>query len=108
MADTLTLARVGNARSPWVNGFAWDALWLQSALWLVPVALLLASGYENPDDSPLDLMVFGLTALFWIGHRFGSSWLAYATTAYRPLVRAEPMRFVVVPILEVTSKRMGK
>ena len=99
MADTLTLARVGNARSPWVNGFAWDALWLQSALWLVPVALLLASGYENPDDSPLDLMVFGLTALFWIGHRFGSSWLAYATTAYRPLVRAEPMRFVVVPIV---------
>jgi hypothetical protein len=43
------------------------------------------------------VLVFGLTALFWLGHRLGSTWLAYATTAYRPLVRAEPVRFVAVP-----------
>lgn len=89
---------VGNARGPWVTGPAWDAFWLQSALWLAPLALLLAYNYEEPEDSPLDLLVFGFTALFWIGHRFGSSWLAYATTAYRPLVRAERTRFVFVPI----------
>jgi hypothetical protein len=28
----------------------------------------------------------------------GTTWLAYGTTAFRPLVRAEPLRFVVVPI----------
>ena len=50
----------------WVRSFAWDALWLQSALWLAPLALLLARGHEDPSQSPLDLMVFGFTALFWI------------------------------------------
>ena len=92
------MSDVGGAGSPWVRGLAWDALWLQSALWLAPLALLLARGYEDPGQSALDLLVFGLTALFWISHRFGSTWLAYATTAYRPLVRAEPVRFVVIPI----------
>jgi len=101
VSDTATLTqptRAREARSPWVLSFAWDAFWLQSALWLSPLALLLAHGYEDPGESPLDLLVFGLTALFWLSHRFGSSWLAYATTAYRPLLRAEPVRFVVVPI----------
>ena len=101
MSDTATLTqptRAREARTPWVRSFAWDAFWLQSALWLSPLALLLAHGYEDPGESPLDLLVFGLTALFWISHRFGSSWLAYATTAYRPLLRAEPVRFVVVPL----------
>src|SRR5689334_3718462 len=98
MADSVVVPRAGKARGPWVNGLAWDALWLQSALWLAPLAVLLAYGYDDPDDSPLDVLVFVLTALFWIGHRLGSSWLAYATTAYRQLVRDEPVRFVVVPI----------
>jgi hypothetical protein len=92
-------ARTGAAHPLWVRGFAWDAFWLQSALWLVPLALVLAQDNGDPGDSPLDLLVFALTALFWISHRLGSSWLAYATTAYRPLLRAEPTRFVVVPIV---------
>ena len=87
----------GETRATWVHGFAWDALWLQSALWLTPLALILAHGYEDPGESPLDGLVFALTALFWISHRFGSTWLAYATTAYRPLLRAEPARFVIIP-----------
>ena len=73
-------------------------MWIQSALWLVPLAFLLANGYGDVDDSPFDVLVFALTALFWLAHRFGSTWLAYATTAYRPLVRAEPVRFVIIPI----------
>lgn len=90
----------GGARcAPWVRGFVWDSFWLQSALWLAPLALLLAHGYEDPGESPLDLLVFGLTALFWISHRLGSTWLAYATTAYGPLRRAEPTRFVIIPIV---------
>ena len=101
MSDTVTLThatRVCATRKPWVRSLAWDAFWLQSALWLAPLVLLLAQGYEDPSESPLDLLVFALTALFWTSHRFGSSWLVYATTAYRPLLRAEPVRFVLVPI----------
>jgi TonB family protein len=61
--------------------------------------LWLAHGYSNPESSPLDLLYFGLTALFWIGHRLSSTYLAYCTEAYRPLLRAQPVRFVALPIL---------
>ena len=70
-----------------------------SALWLAPIVLLLAHGYSNPESSPLDLLYFGLTALFWIGHRLSSTYLAYCTEAYRPLLRAQPIRFVAMPII---------
>jgi len=106
VSETLAVSQpthAGAARPPWVRSFAWDAFWLQSALWLVPLALVLAHGYEDPGESPLDFLVFGLTALFWISHRFGSSWLAYATTAYRPLLRADPARFVIVPLAIVAA-----
>ena len=70
-----------------------------SALWLAPIVLLLVHGYSDPESSPLDLLYFGLTALFWIGHRLSSTYLAYCTEAYRPLLRAQPIRFVALPIL---------
>jgi hypothetical protein len=70
-----------------------------NSLWLVPLALWLSHGYSDPASSPLDLLYFGLTALFWIGHRLCSTWLAYCTEAYRPLLRSEPVRFVVLPLL---------
>jgi len=70
-----------------------------SALWLAPIVLWLAHGYSNPESSPLDLLYFGLTALFWIGHRLSSTYLAYCTEAYRPLLRAQPIRFVLLPLL---------
>lgn len=70
-----------------------------SALWLAPIVLFLAHGYSNPESSPLDLLYFGLTALFWIGHRLSSTYLAYCTEAYRPLLRLEPIRFVVLPLV---------
>jgi hypothetical protein len=85
--------------SSWVRGPVWDGFWILSALWLAPIVLLLAHGYSNPESSPLDLLYFGLTALFWIGHRLSSTYLAYCTEAYRPLLRAQPIRFVVLPIL---------
>jgi hypothetical protein len=83
--------------SPWVRGPAWDGFWMLSALWLVPVSLWLCNGYFDPEDSPLNLFYFGLTALFWIGHRLSSMYLAYCTEAYRPLLRSQPVRFVVLP-----------
>ena len=70
-----------------------------SALWLAPIVLLLVHGYSNPESSPLDLLYFGLTALFWIGHRLSSTYLAYCTEAYRPLLREQPVRFIGLPLL---------
>ena len=72
---------------------------MQSALWLAPVAFWLAYGYDEAESSPLDSLYFALTALFWLGHRFGSTYLAYCTEAYRPLLRTQPIRFVVLPLL---------
>lgn len=69
------------------------------ALWLAPIVLWLASGYPDPESSPLDVFYFGVTALFWLGHRFCSTYLAYGTEAYRPLLRTQPIRFVVLPLL---------
>ena len=87
------------ARSPWLCGAVWDGFWMQSALWLAPLALWLAYGYSDAAKSPLDVLYFGLTALFWIGHRLSSTYLAYCTEAYRPLLRTQPVRFVVLPLL---------
>jgi hypothetical protein len=84
--------------SPWVRGPVWDGFWMLSALWLVPISLWLSHDYFDPEDSPLDLFYLGLTALFWIGHRLSSAYLAYCTEAYRPLLRAQPIRFVVLPV----------
>ncbi len=92
--------------SPWVRGPVWDGAWMLSALWLAPLALWLVRGHADPESSPLDLLYLGLTALFWIGHRLGSTWLAYCTEAYRPLLRAQPVRFVVLPLL-VTAGCFG-
>ncbi|HEX2465830.1 MAG TPA: hypothetical protein VHR17_14500 [Thermoanaerobaculia bacterium] len=97
--DVATAVAVAPAASPWVRGPAWDGFWMLSALWLVPIAAWLSHGYSQPEDSPLDLLYFGLTALFWIGHRLSSTYLAYCTEAYRPLLRAQPVRFVVLPLL---------
>src|SRR3954471_13168585 len=93
---TLSVARPA---STWVRGPVWDSFWMLSALWLFPIILWLAHGYSDPESSPLDLLYFGLTALFWIGHRLSSTYLAYCTEAYRPLLRAQPVQFIVLPIL---------
>jgi hypothetical protein len=82
-----------------VRSPVWDGVWILNALWLVPIALVLSHGYVDAKNSSLDVFYFGLTALFWIGHRLGSTWLAYCTEAYRPLLRSEPVRFVLLPLL---------
>ena len=92
--------------SPWLRGPVWDGVWVLSMLWVVPLVLWLSRGYADPESSPLDLFYFGVTALFWIGHRLSSTWLAYCTEAYRPVLRAQPVRFVVLPLL-VTAGCFG-
>ncbi len=99
MAVQVLAGSAAQRPSTWVRGPVWDGVWMLNALWLVPIALWLARGYSDPEASPLDVFYFGLTALFWIGHRLGSTWLAYCTEAYRPLLRSEPVRFVLIPLL---------
>src|SRR6516164_6499805 len=89
---------ISASRSQWVRGPVWDGFWMLNALWLAPIVLWLDHGYSDPEASPLDFLYFGLTALFWIGHRLSSTYLAYCTEAYRPLLRAQPVRFVVLPL----------
>ncbi|HYO81727.1 MAG TPA: hypothetical protein VES20_10015 [Bryobacteraceae bacterium] len=89
--------------SSWVRGPVWDGVWMLNALWLVPLVVWLASGDADAESSPLNVLYFGVTALFWIGHRLCSTWLAYCTEAYRPLLRDEPVRFVVLPLLIITA-----
>ena len=101
VARALPIAPAGPLRypSPWLRSPAWDVFWMHSALWLAPLVLWLAHGYDDPESSPLDMLYFGLTALFWLGHRFCSTYLAYCTEAYRPLLRSQPVRFIVLPLL---------
>jgi hypothetical protein len=99
MAVQVLAGSAAQRPSTWVRGPVWDGVWMLNALWLVPIALWLAHGYSDPEASSLDVFYFGLTALFWIGHRLGSTWLAYCTEAYRPLLRSEPIRFILIPLL---------
>src|ERR1700750_395068 len=97
---SLAAARgVSKAESRWIRGPIWDGFWILNALWLAPIVLWLAAGWADPESSPVDLFYFGLTALFWLGHRFSSTYLVYCTEAYRPLLRTQPVRFVVLPAL---------
>lgn len=97
-APSMPQRRLAAGPSIWVQGPVWDGVWMLSAVWLTPLALWLAVGHADR-QGPLDMLYLIITALFWIGHRFGSAWLAYATEAYRPLLRAQPVRFVVLPAL---------
>ncbi len=93
---------LSRASSHWVRNPAWDAVWMLNGLWLAPIVLWLARG-DDAMTGPLDTLYFGITALFWIGHRLSSSWLAYTTEAFRPLLRAQKVRFVWLPLLIAAS-----
>src|SRR4029078_2580347 len=90
---------VRQCSSAWVRGPVWDGFWMLSALWLAPIVLLLVHGYSDPESRPLALLSFVLTALFWIGHSLSSTYLAYCTEKYRPLLRDQPIRFIALPLL---------
>src|SRR6266516_8212162 len=91
--------RISKSPSPWVRGPVLYVFWILIALWLAPSILWLSHGYSTPETSLLDLLYFGLTALFWIGHRLSSTYLAYCTEAYRPLLQEQPIRFIALPLL---------
>jgi hypothetical protein len=82
----------------WIKSPAWDLVWVLNALWLAPLVLVLARGHDDVRVSPVDGLFFALTVPLWFGHRVSSAWLAYATPAYRPLLAAQRLRFVVAPL----------
>ena len=82
----------------WIKSPAWDLVWVLNALWLAPLVLVLARGYDEVRASPVDALFFALTVPLWFGHRLSSAWLAYATPAYRPLLATQRLRFVVAPL----------
>lgn len=83
----------------WVRGPAWDLAWTLNALWLAPLLLVLARGHDDLRYSGVDSLFFLLAVPLWFGHRFSSAWLAYATPGFRPLLRTQRTRFVVVPAI---------
>lgn len=86
-------------RAGWVRSAPWDGFWLLSALWLAPLVwILMQGGGEDAGFDRVDSVYFVLTIAFWIGHRFSSTYLAYCTTSYRPLLRTQRVRFVWVPL----------
>jgi hypothetical protein len=86
-------------RSRWIKTPAWDLVWVLNTLWLAPLVLLLAWGYEDARASPVDDLFFILAVPLWFGHRVASAWLAYATPDYRPLLVTQRLRFVVAPLV---------
>lgn len=84
--------------SQWIRSPAWDLVWVLNVLWLAPLLLLLAYGHDDLRTSPVDSLFFLLAVPLWFGHRVSSAWLAYATPAYRPLLKTQRFRFVVAPV----------
>ena len=77
------------ASTRWIKGPLWDGFFMLSALWLAPIVWFVG------DVSPVYLV---LTLAFWIGHRVSSSYLAYCTSSYRPLLTSQRTRFIWVPL----------
>jgi hypothetical protein len=93
----------GAVNTCWIKSPAWDLVWILNALWLAPLVLLLARGYDDARASPVDGLFFALAVPLWFGHRISSAWLAYATPAYRPLLVKQRLRFVVAPLAIVVT-----
>jgi len=86
------------ARAGWIRGPVFDGFFMLSGLWLAPAAIYLGETELDPARGLMNDGYLVLTALFWIGHRVSSAYMAYCTSAYRPLLRSQRTRFVWVPV----------
>ena len=82
----------------WIRSPLWDGFWILNTLWIAPIVWYCE--YRDPDTyhGPVHLFEMILAVCFWVGHRFSSTYLAYFTTAYRPLLKSQRTRFVWVPL----------
>jgi hypothetical protein len=90
-------------RNPWLISPAWDGCWILNTLWLAPITWWFARGRDEPSNTGLFWVYLVLSLGFWIGHRLSSSYLAYCTSAYRPLLRSQSVRFVWLPLAIVIA-----
>jgi hypothetical protein len=76
-----------------LRNLTWDFVWLLCGLWLLPLVLFL--------DWVGGLETFFLicTLLFWLTHRFSSLFLAYTSPSYSSIRKAQPLRFLGIPVL---------
>ena len=88
-----------SSRGRWIRSPGWDLVWILNPLWSIPLVLVLARGYDDARNSPVDGLFFTLTVALWFGHRVSSAWLAFLTPAYRPLLATQRLRFVIVPLV---------
>lgn len=78
--------------SPWLRSVGWDAVWLQSSLWLIP--LIIAISCVPP---AAEVLVVIAVFLLWLPHRFATTFNAWCCPAYRELLVTQRLRFVVLP-----------
>ena len=86
--------KVIEIKNPWLRSAGWDGFWMLSGIWLLIPLLLCANR-----PGALQVMLIVGTALFWLSHRFATTYTAFCTPAYRDLVRMERVRFIVWPII---------
>ena len=73
----------------------WDFTWLLCGLWLLPLVILLDWG------EGLETFFLLCTLLFWLTHRFSSLLLAFTSPSYSSVRKAQPLRFLGVPVLVI-------
>ena len=76
---------------------SWDFTWLLCGLWLFPLVIFLDWG------EGLETFFLLCTLLFWLTHRFSSLLLAFTSPSYSSVRKAQPLRFLGVPILVILS-----
>ncbi len=81
-------------KNPWLRSAGWDGFWMLSGIWLLAPLLLFSNR-----PTALQIMLLGGTALFWLSHRFATTYNAFCTPAYRDLVRMERSRFILWPTI---------
>jgi hypothetical protein len=92
---------------PFIRSAGWDALWIFSGVW-APLLSLLAFGVVRAlaaeplqlDAPGYDVKSFALLYLpLAIAHRLSTPWAVLATPILRDELRADPRRYLYVPLL---------
>jgi len=92
---------------PYIRSAGWDALWIFSGVWAPLLSLLVFAVAQALSAEPLqldapgyDVKSFAMLYLpLAIAHRLSTPWAVLATPILRDEVRAQPRRYVYVPLL---------
>src|SRR5688572_17109936 len=76
------------SNNPWLRSAFWDGFWMLSGIWLLGILAFFSS---MPDLLKTVLIIF--TLALWLSHRFATTFNAFCTPAYRPLLVEQRVRF---------------